>query len=165
MKVQNTFYWCVRLSLIGGCTLLSKELAELQVYSDGASRGNPGPAAIAVKIVDDNGVVLKRLSKFLGRRTNNEAEYEALILGLELARNFTRGCAHCFLDSELVVKQLNEEYQVRNARLGSLWLKVRKLQRHFNRVSFNHVSRTHKNIEEMDRLANRVLDTVLHCAL
>jgi len=140
--------------------LQSKESTQLRIYSDGASRGNPGPAAIAVKIVDKSGVVMKKVSKFLGRRTNNETEYEALIIALELARDFTDGYVHCFLDSELVVKQLNGEYQVRNPRLESLWLKVHELQQHFHRVSFSYVSRTNKDIEEVDKLANRVLDKV-----
>ena len=139
----------------------SKELRQLRTYSDGASRGNPGPAAAAAKIVDENGVVAKKFSKFLGRKTNNQAEYEALIEALQLARDFTKGYVHCFLDSELVVKQLNGEYQVRNPRLEVLWLKVRELQQHFQSVSFNHISRTDKNMKEMDRLANRVLDSVL----
>lgn len=138
-----------------------KELNQLRIYSDGASRGNPGPAAIAFKILDESGVVVKTFSKFLGRRTNNEAEYEALITALELACNFTDGDVQCFLDSELVIKQLNGEYQVRNPRLENLWLKIRELQLSFHRVSFSHVSRTNKNIEEVDKLANRVLDRVL----
>lgn len=138
-----------------------KELDQLWIYSDGASRGNPGPAAVAVKIMDKKGAVVKRFSKFLGRRTNNEAEYEALIIALELARNFTESYVHCFLDSELVVKQLNGEYRVRSLRLEGLWLKIRELQQHFHEVSFNHISRSNKNIEEVDRLANNVLDNVL----
>lgn len=139
----------------------SKELSQLQIYSDGASRGNPGPAAVAIKILDKNGVVVKRFSKFLGMRTNNEAEYEALIIALKLAHDLTKRYLHCFLDSELVVKQLSEEYHVRNSRLRSLWLKVRELQQHFQKVTYIHVPRTDKNIEEVDRLANRVLDSLL----
>jgi len=136
-------------------------LERLSVYSDGASRGNPGPAAAAVKIMDARGVVVKRFSKFLGKKTNNQAEYKALLIALGEARDLTKGSVHCFLDSELVVKQLNGEYQVRNSLLKSLWLKVREIQRHFQSVSFNYVSRTDRNIAEVDRLANRVLDQVL----
>ncbi len=128
------------------------------MYSDGASRGNPGPAAIAVKIVDEDGTVLKVFSKFLGEKTNNEAEYGALIAALELAEGFTKGYVHCILDSELVVKQLNGEYKIKSPRLKSLWLKVRELEQHFQKVAFNHVSRMDKNIEEVDELANHVLD-------
>lgn len=136
-------------------------LRGVRVYSDGASRGNPGPAAIALRIYDEKGGVVKTVSKFLGRRTNNEAEYEALITALELAHDFTKGAVHCFLDSELVVKQLNGEYQVRNSRLESLWLRIRELQRHFQEVTFAHVSRTDENVKDVDKLANRVLDRAL----
>ncbi len=102
--------------------------------------------------------MLKIFSKFLGEKTNNEAEYGALIVALELAEGFTKGYVHCLLDSELVVKQLNGEYKVKSPKLKSLWLKVRELQQHFQKVTFNHVSRMDKNIEEVDELANHVLD-------
>ena len=138
-----------------------KELSRVDVYTDGASRGNPGPAAVAVKIVDENGCVLKRASKVLGKRTNNEAEYEALILALSVAGNCTKGHVHCFLDSELVVKQLDGKYRVRNAKLEDLWLRVRKLQEHFQQVTFSHISREDKNIREVDKQANQVLDKML----
>ncbi len=130
-------------------------------YCDGASRGNPGPAAIACEIVDEKGTVLKRFSKFLGKRTNNEAEYEALLAALELARGLTRGRVDCFLDSELVVRQLRGEYRIRSPRLRSLWLKVREAQQCFQNVSFTHVPRTDKNIEEVDELANSLLNRVV----
>ena len=133
-------------------------MKRLQVYSDGASRGNPGPAAIAVKIIDEDGAVLKRASKFLGQRTNNEAEYEAVAVALELAHNLAGSYVDCFLDSELVVKQLRGEYSVRNPRLERLWLRIHELQQHFQKVSFNHVARTNRNIKEVDKLANRTLD-------
>jgi ribonuclease HI len=131
------------------------------VYTDGASRGNPGPAAVAVKVVDENGCVLKRVSRVLGKRTNNEAEYEALIIALSVAGDFTKGRVHCFLDSELVVKQLDGEYRVRNARLEDLWLRVRSLQKHFQQVTFSHISREDRNIREVDKQANRILDKML----
>jgi ribonuclease HI len=138
--------------------LQSSESKRLVLYTDGASRGNPGPAALAVKILDENGCVLQRFSKFLGKRTNNEAEYEALIAGLRLAGSFTGGQVQCFSDSELVVKQLNGEYEVRNARLEDLWLKVRDLQKRFREVRFHYVPREDKNVQGVDRQANRILD-------
>jgi ribonuclease HI len=141
--------------------LLLKAHGRLRIYSDGAARGNPGPAAIAIKLLDEKGAVLKRVSKYLGRRTNNEAEYEALAAALESARGFTDDEVQCFLDSELVVKQLKGEYQVKRPKLESHWLKIRELQQHFRKVSFNHVPRTDKNVEEVDRMANHVLDAML----
>jgi ribonuclease HI len=139
----------------------SKRYARLKIYSDGASRGNPGSAAIAVKILDENGFEVKTFSKFLGTRTNNEAEYEALITALTLASPLSEGYVDCFLDSELVVKQLNGEYKVKSPRLEDLWLRVCRLQRHFKQVTFRHVARMDKNIREVDEQANRVLDETL----
>jgi len=134
-----------------------KEPDNLLIYSDGASRGNPGPAAAAFRILDERGVLMKSSTQFLGRRTNNEAEYEAVIFALKEAQNFTKEVVHCFLDSELVVKQLNGEYQVLNPRLEDLWVRVRELQQKFQNVSFSHVPRSNINIKEVDKLANRVL--------
>lgn len=133
----------------------------LLIYADGASRGNPGPAAIAVKIMDRAGVVVESRSKFIGKRTNNEAEYEALILALSMAMALDPGAVDCYLDSELVVKQLNGEYRVRSPRLESLWLEARRLAGGFQQVSFNHVLRTNRNIAEVDKMANHLLNNVL----
>ncbi|UCG36116.1 MAG: ribonuclease HI family protein [Candidatus Bathyarchaeota archaeon] len=133
----------------------------LTVYSDGASRGNPGPAAIAGEISSENGALLKAFSRFLGKRTNNEAEYEALIAALEIARHLTDDQVDCFLDSELVVKQLNGEYRVRNPRLRRLWEKTCELCKSFSSVSFNHALRRNEHIDRVDSQANSVLDKVL----
>jgi ribonuclease HI len=134
----------------------------LVIYSDGASRGNPGPAAIAVKILDDTGAVIERRSKFIGRKTNNEAEYEALILALRIAEALDQNDIICYLDSELVVKQLNGDYRVRSSKLEILWLKVRGLTKEFQQVSFNHVLRSNHHIAEVDEMANQILDAVLN---
>lgn len=133
-------------------------LTKLFVYCDGASKGNPGPAAIAVKILDEDKILVKSFTKFLGNRTNNEAEYEALIAALKAAQNLTENELECFLDSQLVVRQLNREYQVRNSRLQRLWLEVCRLQQLFIKVSFTHVPRTDERIREVDKLANRVIE-------
>ena len=133
-------------------------LTRLLIYCDGASKGNPGPAAIAVEILNEDEVLVESFAKFLGDRTNNEAEYEALIAALKAARNLTEVELECFLDSQLVVRQLNGEYQVRNPRLQRLWLEVRSLQQLFLKVSFFHVPRTDERIQEVDRLANSVIE-------
>ncbi len=129
----------------------------LRVYSDGGSRGNPGPAAIAF-IIDEDGEIVKRHHCFIGIRTNNQAEYEALVSALECALEFGSGVASCFLDSELVVKQLNGEYKVKDFRLRNLWLKAKELQRKFDKVSFTHVSRTDRCMQEADSMVNDALD-------
>jgi ribonuclease HI len=130
----------------------------LKAYSDGGSRGNPGESAIAFKIITEDGDLLKAYSRFLGISTNNQAEYEALISALKSARKFTDQKIACHLDSELVVKQLNGEYQIKDPRLKTLWSKVQELKQEFRRVTFTHVSRTNSHIEEVDQLVNDALD-------
>lgn len=132
----------------------------LKVYSDGASRGNPGPSAIAFMILTEDEKILKRYSKYVGIRTNNQAEYEALISALEFASKLASQEVVCCLDSELVVKHLNGEYQVQNPNLKILWLKVKELKQKFQKISFTHVPRTERYIEEVDLLANQTLDRV-----
>jgi len=132
----------------------------LRVYSDGASRGNPGISAIAFMIVTEDGRLLKRYSKYVGIRTNNQAEYEALISALESASKLTDEEVTCCMDSQLVVKQLNGEYQVRNPTLKTLWLKVQELKQSFQRITFKSVPRTDIHIKQVDLLANQALDRV-----
>jgi len=126
--------------------------------SDGGARGNPGPGAIGV-IVRQDGEILTRFSKRIGNFvTNNIAEYEALIKALELASNYTNKELMCFLDSELVVKQLMGEYQVRNPKLMELFLKVQKLQEKFEKIIYKHVSREDRFQKIVDGLLNDELD-------
>ena len=132
----------------------------LRVYSDGASRGNPGISAIAFMIVTEEGRLLKRYSRYVGVRTNNQAEYEALISALESASKLTDQEVTCCMDSELVVKHLNGEYQVKNPKLKTLWLKVQELKQSFRRITFTCVPRTDIHIKQVDRLANQALDRV-----
>ncbi|MBE0516887.1 MAG: ribonuclease HI family protein [Methanophagales archaeon] len=130
---------------------------KLVIYSDGASRGNPGPAGIGIVICDESGEVVKEYEEFIGTATNNIAEYRALIKGLELASNFPISELECFSDSELMVKQLNGDYAVKNPRLHELFLQVREREQHFGRVSYLHVSRAEAGIMRADELANRAI--------
>lgn len=126
--------------------------------SDGGARGNPGPGAIGV-LVRDGGTIITKHSSFIGRRvTNNIAEYEGLIKALELASKFTKDEITCFLDSELIVKQLLGEYRVRNKNLLPLFLKVQKLQENFKKIRYLHVSRWNKFQVLADELLNAELD-------
>ena len=125
--------------------------------SDGGARGNPGPGAIGV-IVRDGETILSKYSGEVGKFvTNNIAEYEALIKALELASNITDDELTCFLDSELVVKQMNSEYKIKNEQLGSLLIKIRNLiiERDLE-VAFKHIPRE-KN-HHADRLVNLAID-------
>ncbi len=125
--------------------------------SDGGSRGNPGPGAIGVLVREEDTILIKS-SKFIGERTtNNEAEYEALILALELASSIGDEVT-CILDSELVVKQLLGEYRVKNSRLMPLFLRVQKLQENFKKIRYEHVSRWDKYQMIVDELVNNELD-------
>jgi ribonuclease HI len=130
----------------------------LRIYSDGASRGNPGISAAAFIILDDDGNVLRRHAKYLGVRTNNQAEYEALVSALNAAAQITNQVVTCKLDSELVVKHLNGEYRVKDPKLRNLWLEVQRLKRKFRKVTFTQTARTNRYIQETDSAANRVLD-------
>lgn len=133
------------------------------MYSDGASRGNPGPSAIAFMILTDGGEILKRRSEYVGFGTNNHAEYSALISALDAASKMESQEVVCYLDSELVVKQLNGEYQVKNPNLRRLWMKMHDLKQSFQKISFMHVPRTEKHIEEVDSLANQTLNAIINC--
>lgn len=126
--------------------------------SDGGARGNPGPGAIGV-IVRDDGEILTRYSAKIGKFvTNNVAEYEGLIKALELAGEHSDKEVTCYLDSELIVKQLLGEYRVRNPVLLRLFLKVQKLQENFEKVIYTHVSRWNKFQQIADSLLNDELD-------
>ena len=126
--------------------------------SDGGSRGNPGPGAIGV-IVRKDGEILTKYSAGIGKLvTNKIAEYEALIKALELASNYTKDELTCFLDSELVVKQLLGEYRVRNPKLLELFLKIQKLQENFEKIIYKHVRRDDKFQQIVDELLNAELD-------
>jgi len=126
--------------------------------SDGGSRGNPGPGAIGV-IVREDGKILTKYSAGIGKLvTNNVAEYEALIKALELASNHTNKEITCYLDSELVVKQLLGEYRVRNPKLLELFLKVQKLQENFEKIIYKHVSREDNFQKIVDEFLNAELD-------
>ena len=131
---------------------------QLMIFSDGGARGNPGPAAIGFLILSENGQVLLAKSRYLGSRTNNQAEYEALIAALESAAELQAIEVTCHLDSQLVVKQLTGEYGVKNFELRKLWRKVQNLKKAFQKTSFVSVPRTNVQIQKADALVNEVLD-------
>ena len=97
---------------------------KLKIYTDGGARGNPGPAGVGVAIFDEKENLIKTAKKYLGKATNNQAEYKALILALELAKKLGAEEVDCFLDSQLIVNQLNRKYKIKDHQLGSLFIKV-----------------------------------------
>ncbi|MEX2723488.1 MAG: ribonuclease HI family protein [Candidatus Freyarchaeota archaeon] len=131
---------------------------DLLIYSDGGSRGNPGPSAIGFVVCDGKGKVLTSYGKYIGIRTNNQSEYLALIEALEHALAYSRGRIHCFLDSDLVVKQLNGKYEVRDSGLQKLFLKVKSLEKKFESVKYSYVPRNTGKHSIADMLVNKTLD-------
>jgi ribonuclease HI len=131
---------------------------KITIYSDGGSRGNPGPAAAAYLLLSESGNIIKAQSHYLGRRTNNQAEYEALIAALEAAAQLGAQEVTCYSDSELVCKHFTGEYQVKNLELLKLWKKTQELKRKFKQVTVYNVLRTNLHIQEADKLVNLQLD-------
>jgi ribonuclease HI len=134
----------------------SEEPAIFILRTDGASRGNPGPSAIGVVLEDDRGNVVEEIGARIGTATNNQAEYQALITGLETALDRSVTNLRILSDSELLVKQLRQEYRVKNEQLKELYLLARSLVQRFDRVEIGHVPRDDN--ARSDELANLALD-------
>ncbi|MCY1042509.1 ribonuclease HI family protein [Corallococcus sp. bb12-1] len=128
----------------------------VRVYSDGAARGNPGPAGAGAVLMDTQGVVIARLGRFLGRQTNNYAEYMGLLLGLQHARTMGAREVEVYADSELLIRQLDGRYQVKSATLKPLFQEVQKLLKTFSKVKLAHVPRAQN--AEADEMSNRAID-------
>lgn len=124
----------------------------LKIFFDGSSHGNPGPSGIGVIILDETGRVLDKLEEYAGIRTNNEAEYLALIKALEKALELGAGDVELYSDSELLVKQINGEYSVKSENLRNLHRKAVELMGKLN-ARLTHVKRE-KN-REANKLANK----------
>jgi ribonuclease HI len=138
---------------------MSKHVApgeRLVLRTDGASRGNPGPAAAGVAIEREDGQLIARGRRFLGQLTNNQAEYRALILGLRAVASYQPAAVTVCLDSELVVQQMNGRYRVRDAGLYPLYEEALALARELPQVRFVHVPRAVNHLA--DALANEALD-------
>lgn len=129
----------------------------LHLFTDGGSRGNPGQAAIGCILEDaSTGTVLDERSEAIGVETNNVAEYKALIAGLEMAREYHPNRLICHLDSELVVKQVNGQYQVRMPTLKPFLEEIQALANELSDVIFMHIPR--EDNYRADALVNKALD-------
>jgi len=133
--------------------------ARLTLRTDGASRGNPGHAGIGGIISDGAGNKLFSFSEYIGEVTNNVAEYSALIFGLREAARVKSGSMVIYSDSELLVKQLNGFYKVKNAGLKPLFKEAKKLLTRYTGVTIYHVPR--EDNKEADKLANQAIDDYL----
>ncbi len=133
-------------------------MKKLIIYTDGGARGNPGPAAIGVAIYDPGKInePIFKLGKVIGVTTNNQAEYNALLLGLQEARKLGASELVCYLDSELVVKQLQGLYKVREEGLKKMIAEIFREQNKFTQVVYKHVPREKNKLA--DQLVNEALD-------
>jgi ribonuclease HI len=131
---------------------------KIVMYTDGGSRNNPGPAAIGVFIE----TLHKQFGHYIGEKTNNEAEYEAVIFGLNkikqlVGKENAKGYEiECFLDSEFVDRQMNHKYKVKEKNIQELFLKVWNLMLDFRKVTFKHILREKNKVA--DKLVNEALD-------
>ena len=125
-------------------------------YTDGGSRGNPGPAGYGVRIEDEAGRLVEELHEAVGTATNNVAEYHGLLAALRWARDHGLREIRVRSDSELLVKQMRGIYRVKNPGLQPLHQEAQQLARQIGRVVFEHVSREQN--AEADRLANKAMD-------
>lgn len=125
-------------------------------HTDGGARGNPGPAAIGVVLENESGEVVREFGRYIGETTNNQAEYQALLAALEEAHKRKAEEVRCLLDSELVVKQLNREYKVKDKELAPLFIKIWNISQSFKKISFTHIPRERN--KRADALVNLELD-------
>jgi ribonuclease HI len=127
-----------------------------RLFTDGGSRGNPGPAAFGYVLEAADGTVLAAHGETIGVATNNVAEYRALVAGLEKAAELGVDEVDVVSDSELLVKQMRGEYRVKNAVLRELWDEAQRAERAVGRVNYSAVRREHNELA--DRLVNEALD-------
>lgn len=132
------------------------------IYTDGGSRGNPGPAALGVVIKDEKGITLKSYGEALGVRTNNEAEYEAIAFGLKKAKQLfgSDKLKHMEIeirmDSQLAQRQLSGKYKVENEKIFPAFIKIHNFQVEHGSLTFVHVPREQNR--DADRMVNEALD-------
>jgi ribonuclease HI len=140
---------------------------KLIINTDGGARGNPGPAGIGVAIADEQGKNIAQFKKYIGEATNNVAEYKALILALEEAKKifnlqfaiFNGGELDIRMDSELIVRQMQGRYKIKEPTLKLLAGQALKLIKHFQQVEFKHVPREQNKLA--DKLVNEAIDAAV----
>ena len=133
-----------------------QKAGRLIMFTDGASRGNPGEAGIGVVIKDEGGNVVKRIARYLGKATNNQAEYTALLDGLKAAREMGADGIQAYADSELLVKQIKGEYKVKNPELQKMNQVARSLIEKFPAFVITYIPREKNSLA--DSLANEAID-------
>ncbi|PIS05449.1 MAG: ribonuclease H [Candidatus Buchananbacteria bacterium CG10_big_fil_rev_8_21_14_0_10_42_9] len=129
-------------------------MARATLFCDGGARGNPGPAG-AGAVLKYNGKTYE-MKEYLGEATNNQAEYRALIMGLRKAVEVGVQELDCYLDSELLVEQMNQRYKVKNQGLAVLFVRAWNLAAQLKKVTYRHVYRNQN--QDADRLVNEAID-------
>lgn len=138
---------------------MPKKLQHVRLYCDGGCRGNPGPGAIGVLLLDAGGRELElQAVRLPGTTTNNRAEYAALIDGLKRAARYTSGEVACHMDSQLVIQQMSGRWRVRDPQLQELHREAQRATEAFRRVTFRHVNRTDPDIVRVDHALNAAFD-------
>jgi ribonuclease HI len=132
----------------------------MKIFIDGASKGNPGKAGIGVVIQSHDGSVIQTYKEYIGYATNNQAEYLALIKGLDLASKRGAVNLEVYSDSELLIRQMNGEYKVRNPHLRKLYGQVKNLEKGFKKITYRHISRKQNYLA--DKLANEAIYSSNH---
>lgn len=136
-----------------------------KLFTDGGSRGNPGHGASGALLFDENDKLLDFCGNYFEVTTNNNAEYDALYVGIKMAEKLIRKLGvndvelNCFLDSELAVKQMTGVYKISDANIKNIKAKIDVLLPSFQKVTFTHVRREHNKLA--DKLVNLILDTKL----
>jgi ribonuclease HI len=128
----------------------------VRVYSDGAARGNPGPAGAGAVVLDESGTALAEIGRYLGEQTNNVAEYEGLLLGLRHALAHGATDVEVLADSQLLIRQLAGVYRVKSAGLMPLFEEAKRLLRRFKSIELRHIPREMNGAA--DEMSNRAID-------
>jgi ribonuclease HI len=132
---------------------------KLTIYTDGGARNNPGPGGIGAVLMDEKNQVISEISEYIGEATNNQAEYRAVIAALAKAKKLDATEIDFLLDSELVVKQLNRQYKVKDKDLALLFLQIYNASLGFRKITYTHIRRELN--AEADRLVNLAIDKAL----
>ncbi|MFX1575195.1 MAG: ribonuclease HI family protein [Promethearchaeota archaeon] len=129
----------------------------LKIYTDGAARGNPGPAAYAFLFIHNDNIILEEAG-YIGTATNNTAEYHAIINALKVAEKFHIGHLQVYSDSNLAIQQINNKWKINYPHLEKLYRTVHQLRKNYEKVEFFHVARNNSYIKKCDTLCNEQLD-------
>jgi ribonuclease HI len=132
---------------------------KLTIYTDGGSRGNPGPGAIGVVIIDENKKTIAEHKERIGHTTNNKAEYSAMDKALKMAIRIGATELSCFSDSQLIVSQLRGEWKVKDKTLSPMFESIKSMEKSFDKVTYTHIPRCSDPFStRADELVNEALD-------